>query len=164
MTDLTEKPPVGASAWELDLWKHLTGHIRAERAMLEEYQAAADATGSKALQYLVGLLIDDEIRHHKIFQELAESLRTCAELGQGEPVIPAMDFHQADKREVLDITDRLLDSERMDAAELKRLRKELHDVKDTTLWGVLVEQMQRDTDKHIALLRFVKRHAGSRRF
>ena len=28
----------------------------------------------------------------------------------------------------------------------------------TTLWGLLVELMQRDTDKHIAVLTFVKKH------
>ena len=51
-------------------------------------------------------------------------------------------------------------SEARDARELKRLQRELRDVKDTTLWSLLVDLMQRDTQKHIAILRFVRKHAG----
>jgi hypothetical protein len=32
-------------------------------------------------------------------------------------------------------------------------------VKDSSLWSLLVELMQRDTQKHIAILRFVTKHA-----
>jgi hypothetical protein len=31
------------------------------------------------------------------------------------------------------------------------------------LWSVLVELMERDTQKHIAILRFVRKHAGRRK-
>ena len=55
-------------------------------------------------------------------------------------------------------TEELLQSEKRDTSELKHLQRELHDVKDVTLWSLLVDLMQRDTEKHIALLRFVKKH------
>jgi hypothetical protein len=70
-----------------------------------------------------------------------------------------MDFDKENRAEVLEVTERLLEREEGDLLELKRLRKELSDVKDTTLWGLLVELMERDTDKHIAILRFARRHA-----
>jgi hypothetical protein len=51
------------------------------------------------------------------------------------------------------------DNEERDIAELKRLKRELRDVKDTSLWELLVELMQRDTEKHIAILKFVRKRA-----
>jgi FAD/FMN-containing dehydrogenase len=46
---------------------------------------------------------------------------------------------------------------------LKRLRKDLRDVEDTTLWALLVETMQLDTAKHITVLRFIERHVKALR-
>ena len=31
-------------------------------------------------------------------------------------------------------------------------------MEDTTLWGLLVDIMRRDTDKHIAILKFARKH------
>ncbi len=158
----TAGPPVGASAWERDLWVHLTDHVRLERGLLDEYAAVARGTRSTALSYLVDLLIDEEIRHHRMFEELAASL-TSWDDGEGGPAIPRMDFDVVDSDAVSGLVRDLLDREREDARQLKSLRRELREVKDTTLWDLLVELMERDTQKHIALLRFVKRHTGRRR-
>lgn len=150
---------LGASGWEQDLYAHLTEHVQNERGLLEEYVAAADATGSKAFAYLVKLLIEDERRHHVLFEELAASLKTTAELGGQDPVVPWMDFDRVDPANVRGLTDRLVEREQQDLRELKKLQKELRDVKDTTLWSLLVDLMQRDTDKHIAILRFARAHS-----
>ena len=160
MTYMTNESSRGASAWERKLWTHLTDHIEAERSLLEEYSVVAEQAQSKAFAYVVNLLIEDEIRHHRIFIELAKSLETEALLKREDPIVPYPDFDKADRAAVLDSTQRLLKNEEQDARELKRLQHELRDVKDTTLWSLLVDLMQRDTQKHIALLRFVKKHAG----
>jgi rubrerythrin len=141
------------------MFTYLTQHTRLEGAMLEEYVNTAEGTPSKALKYLVNLLVEDEHRHHRFFNELASSLKSEAELSGVEPVIPRLDLRLVDSADLLATTKRLLEHERSDAAELKRLHKELHDLQDTTLWGLLVEVMQRDTEKHIAILRFVEEHA-----
>ena len=162
MTDEAEKPPAGASVWERELWNHLTTHVRDERALLESYAAVAQQTQSKAFAYLVNLLIEDEIRHHRMFTELAGSLKTEAELGGKPPTVPHMDLAKADRGAVLQATSQLIKQEEKDARELRKLQHELRDVKDTTLWSLLVDLMERDTRKHIALLRFAKKHAGRR--
>lgn len=164
MEDTTSvSPPVGASVWETQLFTYLTEHMRREGEMLEEYIATAAGTDSKALSYLINLLVEDERRHHRHFNELASSLASEAELRGVDPVIPRLDLDRVDRADVLEVTKRLLEHERSDSAELKRLRKELHDVEDTTLWGLLVDIMLRDTDKHIAILRFVAQHAKPKR-
>jgi bacterioferritin (cytochrome b1) len=75
-------------------------------------------------------------------------------------VVPRLDLDRVERAELRETTDRLLEHEKADAKELDRLRKELRDVKDTTLWGLLVDIMQRDTEKHIAILRFVQQHTA----
>ena len=141
------------------MFTYLTEHMRREGAMLEEYVAIAEGTESKALAYLVNLLVEDEHRHHRFFSELASSLKSEAELSGVAPVIPRLDLRLVDKAELVTTTKRLLEHEQSDAAELKRLHKELKDLQDTTLWGLLVQIMQRDTEKHIAILRFVSDHS-----
>jgi rubrerythrin len=159
MTSMTDESSRGPSVWERELWTHLTSHVVAERDLLEKYSAFAKQSQSKAFEYLVNLLIEDEIRHHRIFNELANTLESEALLLGNEPAIPYPDFDKADQAVLRKNTEELLESEERDARELKRLQHELRDMKDVTLWSLLVDLMQRDTDKHIALLRFVKKHA-----
>jgi len=151
-------PLAGASPSEERLCTHLTGHVAEEQGLLVEYEDAVGATDSKAMAYLVNLLIEDEKRHHQLFLELAASLRNLTEGSGAQPLVPEMDFGRADKAALLPLIERLLARERQDEHELKQLRHELRDLRDTTLWSILVELMERDTAKHIALLRFARRH------
>jgi hypothetical protein len=163
MIDMMNSSAAGPSAWARDLYAHLTSHVELERGLLEEYRAAAEASSSKAFAYLVNLLIEDEIRHHRIFSALADSLETMSlRPGSADPQVPYLDFNRTDNEAVSDLTETLLEKEHQDALELKRLRRELRDVKDTTLWGLLVDLMERDTQKHIAILKFVKKNTKRR--
>jgi rubrerythrin len=148
----------GWTAAETDLFAHLSGHAAREGAILDEYAQAAEATKSKALAYLIEILMEDERRHHRWFAELAASLEVDASFSGTEPVVPRMDFRRADRVAVRDVTARLLEHEKADEKELNRLQQELAGVSGTWMWGLLVELMQRDTDKHIAVLTFVKKH------
>ena len=130
--------------------------------MLDEYRSASETSSSKAFGYLVNLLIEDEIRHHRIFLELAESLETISLRPGEEPQVPYLDFNRNNNVAMLDLTEKLLQNERRDAVEMKRLRRELSDVKDTSIWDLLVDLMERDTQKHIAILTFVKKHTKRR--
>jgi rubrerythrin len=164
LTETTDASSAGLSVWERNLYAHLTSHVEAERGLLKEYRSAAETCPSKALRYLINLLIEDEIRHHRIFMELADSLKNDALLKGKDPSVPYSDFDKASNRDaVIDLTDQLLRKEQEDAQELKQLRHELRDVKDTSLWDLLVDLMERDTKKHIAILRFAKKHAGRRK-
>ncbi len=163
MIDMTNESFSGPSATDRALYAHLTNHIATERGLLEEYSDIADRTESKAFRYLVNLLIEDEIRHHRIFSELAESLETIALMKAKEPTVPFIDFVRADRDAVLEATKRLLEHESEDARELKRLQQELRDKGDNSLNGLLVELMQRDTQKHIAILRFVRKRTSRKR-
>ncbi len=149
---------VGASVWEQEIYDHLTSHVEAERGILESYQEAARRSESAAFQYLVALIVEDEIRHHKRFSELAQALRSDAELSADPPVVPRLDWYKADQKLIRELTDALIARERTDAKELERLRRELKDVKDTTMWVLLVRLMETDTAKHLEILNFIRHH------
>jgi hypothetical protein len=154
---------VGASVWEQKLYDHLTNHTVTEGAILAEYQQLAqDESVSKAFRYAAGLILDDERRHHQQFNDLAESIRQLSELRVEDEPIPSLAGLRHDRDRILETTTRLLEAEKEDAAQLKALAKELRDVRDTTLWGLLVELMQLDTDKHIRILTFIRDHATRR--
>jgi rubrerythrin len=154
---------IGASVWEQDLYDHLTSHVANERDLLSGYQQAAADSSSPAFRYLTALIVEDEIRHHRVFEELASSLRTDAELRPQEPAIPYLDDWGGDPQRVIELTERLCAQEESDAAALKKLSRQLSDVKDTTLWQLLVKLMEMDTAKHIEILRFVRKHARAGR-
>ncbi len=164
MTSMTDASSSGPSEWERDLHARLSSHVEAERGLLEEYTTAAATSPSKALRYLVDLLVEDEARHHRLFNQIVESLETEALLSGEDPPIPYLDFNGDDTYDaVVALTERLLRREQEDSKELKRLQRELREVEDTTMWTLLVELMEQDTKKHISILRFARKHAGRRR-
>ncbi len=163
MDNAANTPPIGASAWDAELFAMMRSHVAKERSLLGEYVLAAKETDSKALAYLVDLLIQDERRHHRIFLDLAASLKAEAELNEEGPTVPRVDFDRTNAAAVIDVTNRLLESERDDLRELKRIKQMINVSDGTTLWPLLIEIMQRDTDKHIAILRFANRQAKRRK-
>jgi hypothetical protein len=151
---------VGATEWEQAMYDLLSQHGAIEGAVLAEYQRLAeDPESSAAFRYLATMIMDDERRHHRIFGDLAESMRQMSELRAEDEPIPALRGLRADRDRILAVTDRLLEIERDDARELKRLAKDMKDFRDTTLWGLLIELMQDDTAKHIKILEFIRDRA-----
>ena len=54
------------------------------------------------------------------------------------------------------MVDRLLKFERKDLAASRSLRREIRSVRTSTLWGMLVELVIADTNKHIKVLKFLR--------
>jgi hypothetical protein len=152
----------GASVTEQMVYDYLVDHVENEADILDQYREMAAADSSPALRYLGGLIAADERRHHEVFRDLAASLRHIAELQPGEPPIPTLAGLEADHERVQALTERFLAVEHEDEEMLRVLRRKLGDVKDTTLWTLLVDLMQRDTQKHIRILEFVQEHVGGR--
>jgi hypothetical protein len=151
---------IGASAWEQQLYDHVAGHVATEVEVLESYaELAADDTISPAFRYLARLILADERRHHETFNELAESIRRASQLDVDGAPIPPVAALRSDRDRVLEVTDRLIAAEEEDARELKHLAKELKDVRETTMWGLVVDLMRDDTEKHLKILRFIRDRA-----
>ncbi len=151
---------IGASLWEQDVFDHISGHAANEGAILDEYQRLAeDEASSPAFRYLAQVILEDERRHHRLFNDLAEALRQMSELRSEDEPIPSLRGLRADRDRVLEVTDRMIEVEQNDAKDLKAISKELKEVRDTTLWGLLIELMQDDTAKHVKILNFIRDRA-----
>ena len=103
---------------------------------------ARPASQSPAFQYLVALIIEDEIEHHRVFQDLASALKTDAGLQPEQPTVPRLDqLGPAGHRP----HGACSNANRPIREELRCLAKDLRDVKDTTLWELLVKLMEMGT-------------------
>ena len=150
----------GASVWEQELYDYVAGHVENEHEIVESYRDLAEGDTSPAFRYLAKMILDDEVRHHQLFADLAESIRQMAELRSDDDPIPDLHGLAADSERVLATTERFLKIEREDAAALRALGRRLKDVEHTTLWGLLVRLMIDDTEKHIRILRFIRSSMG----
>ena len=150
----------GASSWEDALYVHLTTHEQNEKEMLTDYKAAAESSPSHAFRYLSALILEDEIRHHRAFRDLASALKTNVELSGEVPAVPNIGNWGGDAASIVSLTETLLKRERADAKELRQLAAELKGFKQKSLWQLLIKLMEMDTAKHIEILKFVKRHAS----
>src|SRR5215212_678226 len=114
---MSTTPIAGATTYEQELYDHLVKHIDSEMSILQAYDASAKESDSPAYAYLVRLILEDEKRHHQLLRDLAETIRTSAELS-GEPTpIPDLAMFRADRDRILDETARYLAFEEEDNRE-----------------------------------------------
>lgn len=149
-------PPPLPSVWEESLRGHLKEHADTEQAMLKTYgEATKDAP--KHVRYLFRILLEDEARHHRLFTEMLDTLDEQTGVRRGEAPVPDIDTSDgAPRDELVRQTVKYIELEKQDLKELKKLQKELRPIRDTTLFSLLVRLMEFDTQKHVALLEFIR--------
>jgi hypothetical protein len=159
----TDHPLTELAGSELDqnLLGHFQQHVDGEQELLEAYARFRDQ-GPEYVGYLTNIILADEARHHRMFQELVNRIRSDIDWRDYGPHVPFVDSPREQAAQLVEATDRLLQFEHEDAKALHRLQKELRPVRDTTLFSLLVELMQLDTKKHIAILQFIRRQATER--
>jgi hypothetical protein len=150
--------PPGLSVQERELFEHITNHLVSENALMEAYEDLASGTHAPYVGFLARIIAEDEARHHRFYEEWAESITSIATLQESADGVP-FPTRDADPAALLARTDELLEFERQDIKELKQLEHKLKDVKDTTLWVLLIDIMRADTEKHIKILEFIREHA-----
>jgi hypothetical protein len=154
---------VGASNWEQDLYDHLVEHEQEEQGLIGRYRDACLTAESEAFRYLIGMIMEDEDRHHRFTKEIANALRADVELCDATPRVPMLKAWKPVDPAVVQATEEFLELEREDAKHLKELAKDLRDTRDTTMWYLLITLMQADTDKHIRILEFLRGHLRAAR-
>lgn len=150
---------IGASTWEQDLFSRIHAHVEKERELIALYQDLAKSTSSQAIRFLAGLILAEEEQHHRLYADLAKSLQVSAEMSREAPPVPRLAPYampEAERKAMLDLTERFLKLEEMDLRELDGLARELDPVKRTTLWHLLARMMRMDNEKHIEMLRFIR--------
>lgn len=150
----------GTKEWEDDIYEHVSTHGKVEGAILDEYrQLANDADMSPAFRYLAQMILDDEVRHHRIFDDLAATMSAQRNGDDIEPPIPSLSGLHADHVRITLVTDELLRIERDDLRELKEFAKQFKELGKVSLWGFLIDLMLDDTKKHIKILEYLRDRA-----
>lgn len=144
---------VGAEekSWDAALLEQLSAHVQAEREVLAGYAVAAETAEEPDVRYLINLIVEDEMRHHRVLEEMVHALESAMRWERVDPAVPER-THRPLSPEVRQLTERFLEIERTDKRELRDLRRQLGPVADTTLWPLLVDLMLLDTDKHLRIL------------
>ena len=151
---------LSGSPYDEQLLEHFNEHVQGELGLLEAYMELRDR-GPEHLRYLVDLILNDEARHHQTFLELVNRMRSDIDYRDYEPRVPFLQ-KDPDVKGLVEATDRFLAFERDDRRSLRQLEKELRPVQNTTLFSLLVKLMELDTEKHIAILEFIRRSAEQR--
>jgi hypothetical protein len=159
MTTLGRRPPVGLSTAEAELYRHLVDHVDTESGLVEAYERLGTDTGVPYIGLIGRLIADDERDHHRLYLEWATALAAMAELRDDLPDALPAPTAEPDPELVITRTEALIAIEEHDLVEIARLRRLVRDVRETTLWPVLLDVMELDTTKHLRLLRYVHEHA-----
>jgi rubrerythrin len=154
-SEARRRPP--GSPWEEHLIDLFETHLKTEASVLESYEGLAKASDDEYIGYLVGLIVDDERRHHALFSQMLNTIRSEVEWRDVKPNVPSLRFTPNSRRaELIEHTNRLLEIERDDARALRVLKRELKPVAKTSLLSLLVEMMEADTAKHVGILERIK--------
>lgn len=134
-------------------------HVREESYFLDAYEELCQEVLDPGARFLIELILEDERRHHRLFERMAASAREGDGAGaQGTPAPPDLDPEQA--RRILEPTQRFLEAELDDRKHLRELRKKLEPVRDDTIWHLMVGLMELDTAKHVKILEYLSAHFG----
>ena len=139
--------------WAQRIIDQLHEHMDSEREALIRYGVLAEEAPDGHVRFLMKLILEDELRHHKLFAEMAEHLRREIE-HRDDADLPQL-RRSMDTEALRAETKALLELERNDLKELKDLRREVTKVADTAWWSALIDVMDADNRKHIAILKFV---------
>lgn len=146
-----------SASWDDDWWLKIahsfSAHVRDERYVVARYEKLAETTADPGTRFLLEVILEDERRHHALFERLGASVSEPSHSGQAVPAPPVPEPEL--REELLSETKHFLEIEREDLTGLKDLARDLKPAAHDTMWRLLVEVMQLDTEKHIRILEFL---------
>jgi hypothetical protein len=141
-------------SFDAEVMRHLEQHITDERDLIDEYETLLTNSDHPPVRYLLGLLLEDEHRHHRILTEMLNQFDPSIYLAEQHPHVPWM----TPKRdpETAKAIRRLRRAERADLRKLRALRRHLKFLRRHSLDGVLIDSLILDTHKHLRYLRTIQ--------
>ena len=153
----TNEIPTGLSVWEQDVYKLLVDHVAKESQVVDKYDDLLEGS-TDHVRFLLELIVEDELRHHAVYTEWAETFKSFASFVEPADGVPTL-VQEAEPERLIEGLEQLLAFEKEDAKQLKDLKKRFKDFRRTTIWPLLAELMAYDTQKHIRILEFLLHHA-----
>jgi hypothetical protein len=152
--------PHDLSECDRALIEHLDEHVQSEMEVIGLYETLSN-DAHPYVAFVAELIGADEARHHHLFMEWIETIKALAELREAPDGIPHVDYRPV-AASTMAMVEKLLEFEEADLAATKALRREIREVRDSTLWGMLTQLLVDDTKKHIMMLKFLHARLSER--
>jgi rubrerythrin len=152
-------PRSGSVEWLLDaVERHATG----EQDALGVYVEIGRVSRDPAISLVMGLILDDEERHHGLLRRIESSLRDALNWTRSPSSLPDTTTPQEPvTSELAQVVRVLIDEEHTGARHLRELAKHEKGI-GSGLHSLLLEMMAMDSDKHARLLQFVHDRLAAR--
>jgi hypothetical protein len=132
----------------------LEAHASAEAHDLATCEELADHSSDQVLKLLIGMIADDERRHHSLLQSMVRRLQQEVEFVASPTALPVESADTADDPELVDTLRSLIRDEHEGARHLRHVARQDPHLYDG-LYPVLLETIARDSEKHATMFRYL---------
>jgi rubrerythrin len=160
MQNPTEQTPTDGNAPPLSerLIRALQAHLAAGAHDVADCQDLAQRSDHPVVQLLLGLIIDDEQRHHGLLQRIVQRLQEGADVAasSASPLPVPSDAQLVGDDDTVGRLRALIRDEEEGSRYVRHLARQEPGLYDG-LFGVLLETIARDSQKHAFVLRYLLR-------
>jgi rubrerythrin len=138
-----------------ELLRIFEAHTSGEAKHIDAYRDLAQSVADPIVSVLMDLVLEDEERHHDLFRRMTARLRDDVEATRSAEALPyraATD--QGRSRDVADVVESYARDETETARTLRHLAKDAR-LLYGGLFGLLLDTMADDSEKHERVMRFV---------
>ncbi|HEX8968135.1 MAG TPA: ferritin-like domain-containing protein [Chloroflexota bacterium] len=136
------------------LIRALEAHSSAEAHDVATCEQVAEKSPDPVVRLLVGMIVEDEQRHHSLLQSMIHRLQEEVEFVASPTSVPVPESPQTGDGEMASTLRALIRDEHEGARHLRHLARQ-----EPQLYGglypVLLETIARDSEKHATILRFL---------
>jgi CheY-like chemotaxis protein len=136
------------------LIRALEAHATAEAHDLATCQELADRSADPVLKLLIGLIVDDEQRHHSVLQSMVRRLQEEVEFVSSPTALPVASTDVVVDGQLALTLRALIRDEHEGARHLRHIARQDPHMYDG-LYPVLLEAIARDSEKHAVIFRYL---------
>jgi rubrerythrin len=145
-------PQAGTVEWLLEAVER---HAAGEQDALGLYAQIGRVSGDPVISLVMGLILDDEERHHGLLRRIESSLRDALYWTHSPNSLPDTTPQQPVTTDLAEIVRVLISEEHGGARHMRELAKHEKGI-GSGLHSLLLEMMAMDSEKHARLLQFVQ--------
>jgi hypothetical protein len=152
-------PGQGTIEWLLE---RVERHAAAEAGSLALYEQIKQESGDPVVALVMGLILEDEERHHGLLRRMEATLRDAINWTHSASALPtSITSATSHQKDLGAVAKDLVAEERTGARTLRDLARREKGI-DAGLDSLLMEMMAMDSEKHALLLEFVHDRLVSR--
>jgi rubrerythrin len=130
-------------------------HEEKEQEILRRYRSVVRDSENPFIEFLFGLIIADEEKHHWVTRAMLSTLKGDLLWSRPQEAIRGLSELRVGHRELLKLTEEFIQLEKKGIRTYRKLMKESESYY-YGLFAMLFAMMIRDSEKHVEILKFLK--------